>query len=175
MFALQSNGPPSSFHCLFLASPPPIRSHELCFLDLEEDSGTACTEPQKIEVQAEGDRKHPSQATSKLCGSTVETHLSLLAGYPIESPGGIRLWVTSSVQDFQTSNVSWPFSPDVQSSPPMMLMDSKHDGQCLFYNFKSFCLALLFFPYLQTISCLLNESTKQTINVCWMKINRVTF
>lgn len=42
----------------------------------------------------------------------------------------------------------------------------KHNGQCLFYNFKSFCLALLCFPYLQTISCLLNESTKQTINVC---------
>lgn len=104
--------------------------------------------------------------TSKLCESTVETHLSPLAGCPVESPGGIRLWVTSSVQDFQTLNVSWPFSPDVQSSPPVMLMDSKHDGQCLFYNSKSFFLVLLCFPYLQNISCLLNKSTKQTLNVC---------
>ena len=117
MFALQSNGPPSSFHCLFLASPPPIRSHELCFLDLEEDSGTACTEPQKIEVQAEGDRKHPSQATSKLCGSTVETHLSLLAGYPIESPGGIRLWAAGGgVQGRALSQSSFPSTSPLPAS-----------------------------------------------------------
>ena len=34
---------------------PQFHSHELCFLDIEEDSGTASTGPQKTEVQAEGE------------------------------------------------------------------------------------------------------------------------
>lgn len=46
-------------------------------------------------------KRQQTAFTSKLCGSTVETHLSLLAGFPIESPGSIRLWVTSSVQNLQ--------------------------------------------------------------------------
>ena len=56
---------------------------------------------------------------------------------------------------------------DVQSGLPVMLMDAKHNGQCLFYDFKSFCLALLCFPYLQNISCFLNESTKQSMFAKW--------
>lgn len=133
MFALQSNGSPSSFHCLFLASPPPI---PFPWALLSGHWGRLWNRkyrtPEDWGPSWRRDSKHPSQAKLH-----KETHLSLLAGCPVESPGGIRLWVTSSVQDFQTLNISWPFSPDVQSSPPVMLKDSKHDGQCLFYNSKT--------------------------------------
>ena len=47
---------------------PQFHSHELCFLDIGEDSGTACIGPQKIEVQAE------EETTNSLHKQTVWIH-----------------------------------------------------------------------------------------------------
>lgn len=104
MFALQAMDLLSPFTAFFWLPHPQSIPMSFAFRTLRKTL-EPCTEPQKIEVRhRKGDRKHLHKQQAN-CGSTVETHL-LLAGYPIEVLGGIRLWVTSSVQDFQTSNVS---------------------------------------------------------------------